>query len=203
MSANNSPWKGVVGSKWKNVGVVEEKPDEAATRRRSSSGAQKYNGLMNQKRNSTDVAAAARKASFAEQNKAPGFFGGLWHNLDVYPAATRDIAMAAIIREHPRKLIAGGCLVAFYFSPYSPTLFRSYGVQNIEKRYTAGGGAPNHQPGQATKLGSHSEVTGNQLDHKGMGTPHHQERFGEQRPEVSYHVFVSHGGGKYESRGYA
>ncbi|KAL8655709.1 MAG: hypothetical protein Q9210_000731 [Variospora velana] len=78
MSANNSPWKGVVGSKWKNVGVVEEKPEESANRRRSSS-TMKYAGLMNQKRNSSDAAAAARKASFAEQNKAPGFLGGLWH----------------------------------------------------------------------------------------------------------------------------
>ncbi|KAL8764389.1 MAG: hypothetical protein Q9184_000094 [Pyrenodesmia sp. 2 TL-2023] len=93
--------------------------------------------------------------------------------------------MAAIIQQHPRKLIAGGCLIALFLSPYSPTLFRSYGVQNIEKRYTAGGGAPNHQPGSATKLGSHSDVTGKQLDHKGMGTPHHQEKVGEQRPEPS------------------
>lgn len=34
---------------------------------------------MNQKRNSTDVAATARKASFAEQTTKPGFLGGMWH----------------------------------------------------------------------------------------------------------------------------
>ncbi|KAI4129350.1 MAG: hypothetical protein LQ347_003820 [Umbilicaria vellea] len=48
-------------------------------RRRSSASAAKFAGLMNQKRNSTDEMAAARKASFAEQAKAPGFVGGLWN----------------------------------------------------------------------------------------------------------------------------
>ncbi|KAL8723673.1 MAG: hypothetical protein Q9225_000116 [Loekoesia sp. 1 TL-2023] len=91
--------------------------------------------------------------------------------------------MASIIRTHPRKIIAGIALTAFYFSPYSPQLFRSYGVQNIEKRYSAGGGSLNHTPGQASKLGDYSVVEGNQLDHKGMGTPRHQERIGEQKPE--------------------
>lgn len=37
MSANNSQWKGVVGNKWNNVGVVEDKPDESANRRRVGS----------------------------------------------------------------------------------------------------------------------------------------------------------------------
>ncbi|KAL8843598.1 MAG: hypothetical protein Q9170_000102 [Blastenia crenularia] len=77
MSANNSALKGVMGSKWKTVGVVDEKKAEEPSQRRRSSSAQ-FSGLMGQKRNSTDVAAAARKASFAEQNKAPGFIGGLW-----------------------------------------------------------------------------------------------------------------------------
>ncbi|CAF9915653.1 hypothetical protein IMSHALPRED_002665 [Imshaugia aleurites] len=49
-----------------------------AERRRSS--VTKFAGLNNQKRNSQDVSAAARKASFAEQNKAPGFLGGMWQN---------------------------------------------------------------------------------------------------------------------------
>ena len=34
---------------------------------------------MNQKRNSVDATADARKASFAEQAKSPGMFGGIWH----------------------------------------------------------------------------------------------------------------------------
>ncbi|KAI4185224.1 MAG: hypothetical protein L6R41_004252 [Letrouitia leprolyta] len=82
MSANNSPLKGVKGSKWNNVGVVEDKkPEDPSQRRRSSSGA-KFSGLMSQKRNSGDAAAAARKASFAEMNRAPGFLGGLWNKLE-------------------------------------------------------------------------------------------------------------------------
>ncbi|CAD6585244.1 MAG: hypothetical protein ASARMPRED_002107 [Alectoria sarmentosa] len=49
-----------------------------ADRRRSS--VTKFAGLNNQKRSSQDASATARKASFAEQNKAPGFLGGLWQN---------------------------------------------------------------------------------------------------------------------------
>ncbi|KAL8707918.1 MAG: hypothetical protein Q9220_007138 [cf. Caloplaca sp. 1 TL-2023] len=81
MSANNHPLKGVVGSKWKTVGVTQEKPAETEQRRQSSSAA-KFGGLMNQKRNSGDASAAARKASFAEQSKTPGMFGGLWNRFD-------------------------------------------------------------------------------------------------------------------------
>ena len=44
----------------------------------SSASATKFAGLMNQKRNSSDVTAAARKASFAEQNNKPGLFGSMW-----------------------------------------------------------------------------------------------------------------------------
>ncbi|KAL8661466.1 MAG: hypothetical protein Q9202_005585 [Teloschistes flavicans] len=97
MSANNSSLKGVLGSKYKTVnlraitggnlelknlsqvGVTEDpKTAEDPSQRRRSSSITKFNGLMNQKRDSTDAAAAARKASFAEQSKAPGVFGGLW-----------------------------------------------------------------------------------------------------------------------------
>ncbi|KAL9606720.1 MAG: hypothetical protein Q9179_000160 [Wetmoreana sp. 5 TL-2023] len=79
MSANNSALKGVIGSKYKTVGVTEDpKPVENPSQRRRSSSETKFNGLMTQKRNSTDATAAARKASFAEQAKAPGMFGGLW-----------------------------------------------------------------------------------------------------------------------------
>ncbi|KAI4246583.1 MAG: hypothetical protein L6R40_001946 [Gallowayella cf. fulva] len=78
MSANNHPLKGVVGSKYNTVGVTEDKPDES--QRRRSSSTTKFNNLMNQKRNSTDASAAARKASWAEQSKAPGIFGSMWNN---------------------------------------------------------------------------------------------------------------------------
>ncbi|KAL9012434.1 MAG: hypothetical protein Q9173_002804 [Seirophora scorigena] len=198
MSANNSQWKGVVGNKWNNVGVVEDKPDESANRRRSSSTT-KYAGLMAQKRNSSDAAATARKASFAEQTKAPGFLGGLWNKFDHSIRLNESVVAYSFdqfhqrwsLRQEVRKArwnLAGGHvfghgLQAFFFSPYAPTLFRSYGVQNIEKRYSAGGGSHNHTPGQATKLGDSSSVTGNQQAPKGMGTPHYNEKIGEQKPE--------------------
>ena len=44
----------------------------------SSASATKFAGLMDQKRNPGDVTAAARKASFAEQNNKPGVFGSMW-----------------------------------------------------------------------------------------------------------------------------
>lgn len=65
-------------------------------------------------------------------------------------------------------------------------MFRSYGVQNIERRFSAGGGSPSHTPGAATKLGDMSNVTSGQEKSTGRGTPYHQEKFGEQRPEVSW-----------------
>lgn len=48
---------------------------------------------MSQKRNSSDAAAAARKASFAEQNKTPGFLGGLWHKYDPESPSRNSSAM--------------------------------------------------------------------------------------------------------------
>lgn len=54
--------------------------DSAGTAERRRSSVSKFAGLNSQKRNSQDATAAARKASFAEQNKAPGFLGGMWHS---------------------------------------------------------------------------------------------------------------------------
>ena len=46
----------------------------------SQSSVTKFANLNNQKRNSQDAAAAARKASFAEQIKPAGFLGSMWQN---------------------------------------------------------------------------------------------------------------------------
>ncbi|KAI9863239.1 MAG: hypothetical protein M1824_000439 [Vezdaea acicularis] len=54
---------------------------EGNRRRSSAAGnAGLFNGLMNQKRNSTDITAAARRSSFAEQKPQAGFIGQMWHN---------------------------------------------------------------------------------------------------------------------------
>ncbi|KAI4161849.1 MAG: hypothetical protein LQ342_004540 [Letrouitia transgressa] len=74
MSANNSPLKGVLGSKWSNVGKVEDKQDATTQRRRSSASAPKFGGLMDQKRGSTDA------ANFSDQKSPPGILGGLWQS---------------------------------------------------------------------------------------------------------------------------
>lgn len=61
-------------------------------------------------------------------------------------------------------------------------------MQNIENRYSALGGAKNHQPAVATKKGDSEDVVGRQETQKGMGTPFHQEKYGEQRSDVSQPV---------------
>lgn len=48
-----------------------------------------FSGLMNQKRNSTDAAANARRQSFAEQKPAPGVIGKMWNKyVDMSPNRT-------------------------------------------------------------------------------------------------------------------
>ena len=66
-----------------------------------------------------------------------------------------------------------------------PNPFYTPGVQNIEKRYSALGGAKNHQPAVATKKGDSEDVMGRQETHKGMGTPFHKEKYEEQKGDVS------------------
>ncbi|EPE29241.1 hypothetical protein GLAREA_00401 [Glarea lozoyensis ATCC 20868] len=53
--------------------------DSGSPRRGSQSGTL-FSGLINQKRNSTDASAAARRASFAEQKPAAGVLGKMWNN---------------------------------------------------------------------------------------------------------------------------
>jgi len=48
------------------------------TIKQKSSGS-KFGGLMDQKRNSTDATATARRESFADQAPAPGFVGAMWN----------------------------------------------------------------------------------------------------------------------------
>ncbi|MCJ1243894.1 hypothetical protein MMC30_001091 [Trapelia coarctata] len=64
---SNGDSKGVIGGK---VG---------SERRRSSASSGKFAGLMNQKRNSSDATAAARKSSFDDQKPATGIIGSMWN----------------------------------------------------------------------------------------------------------------------------
>jgi hypothetical protein len=64
----------------------------------------------------------------------------------------------------PKIFMAGGAVGFTYYlfmrqywfptvPKTEPNPFKTQGVKNIEDRYTAGGGQPNHQPGMATKAG--------------------------------------------------
>ncbi|CAF9915631.1 hypothetical protein IMSHALPRED_002658 [Imshaugia aleurites] len=64
-----------------------------------------------------------------------------------------------------------------------PNPFRTTGVENIEKRYSSGGGAKNHLPGAATKRGDHESVEGNTETAKGIGSPHHEAHVQGQKPD--------------------
>ncbi|KAK0516605.1 hypothetical protein JMJ35_001208 [Cladonia borealis] len=59
-------------------GDAGEKKAAAAERRRSS--AQMFRNLNERKRTSQDASEAARRASFMEQTKAPGFWGLKWQS---------------------------------------------------------------------------------------------------------------------------
>ena len=66
-----------------------------------------------------------------------------------------------------------------------PNPFRTYGVQNIEKRYSSGGGSTNHQTGISSARGNPEAVIGNQEKAKGIGSPDHEENYQPQKPDVS------------------
>ncbi|KAL9135914.1 MAG: hypothetical protein Q9175_002887 [Cornicularia normoerica] len=65
-----------------------------------------------------------------------------------------------------------------------PNPFRTPGVQNIENRYSAGGGSKNHLPGAATKRGDYDSVVGNTETAKGIGSPHHEAHYQGQKPDL-------------------
>lgn len=50
-----------------------------------------FSGLMNQKRNSGDAAAQARRQSFNEQKPQPGVLGNMWNKYDYLDEESRRI----------------------------------------------------------------------------------------------------------------
>ncbi|KAF2281040.1 uncharacterized protein EI97DRAFT_429122 [Westerdykella ornata] len=69
-------------------------------------------------------------------------------------------------------------------SKTEPNPFRTQGVKNIEDRYTAGGGMPNHQPGTATKAGDSSNVeTRQQGVSKGPDSAEFAGKINDQKTE--------------------
>ena len=69
-------------------------------------------------------------------------------------------------------------------NPFAAVL-KTPGVQNIENRYSSGGGSKDHLPGAATPLGKSDQVAGNVKSPSGIGSEHYQERIAGQKPDVS------------------
>ncbi|PNS20513.1 hypothetical protein CAC42_5963 [Sphaceloma murrayae] len=93
----------------------------------------------------------------------------------------------------PRNLaIAGGAGVfAFFVLPRTSAAklnpMNTPGVQNIEDRWSAGGGSDKHTPGVATPRGGspgsgNSELTGNnQVNPRGLPTSHYKDNVSDQK----------------------
>ncbi|MCJ1408586.1 hypothetical protein MMC19_002661 [Ptychographa xylographoides] len=89
---------------------------------------------------------------------------------------------------HKRKIIfvgALGGLGALQYTGLNPVsnILRTPGVENIEKRYSAGGGSKNHLPGAATPLGNHDAVDGNVQKHQGVGSEKFLNSISDQKPD--------------------
>ncbi|KAL6716410.1 hypothetical protein ACLMJK_005977 [Lecanora helva] len=82
MISNNTGtnWANIAGGRGSGAAADASTGSTAERRRSSASSAQKFANLHNQKRNSQDASAAARKASFAEQSHPAGFFGSMWQS---------------------------------------------------------------------------------------------------------------------------
>ncbi|MCJ1376662.1 hypothetical protein MMC20_007906 [Loxospora ochrophaea] len=96
----------------------------------------------------------------------------------------------SIYQVHKRKIWAGAGiagLVALQYTPFNPlsSILSTPGVQNIEDRWSSGGGSKHHTPGSATRRGSSEDVQGNTEKHQGVGSESFNEHIGGQKPEVS------------------
>ncbi|KAH7391905.1 hypothetical protein BKA66DRAFT_568315 [Pyrenochaeta sp. MPI-SDFR-AT-0127] len=86
----------------------------------------------------------------------------------------------------PKIFMAGGAVGFTYYlymrQYWFPNPYKTQGVQNIEDRFSAGGGHPTHTPGTATKLGSSSDnVSRQEGDHKGPDSEHFKGNISDQQ----------------------
>ncbi|KAF1920031.1 hypothetical protein BDU57DRAFT_508109 [Ampelomyces quisqualis] len=90
----------------------------------------------------------------------------------------------------PKIFMAGG-VVGFSYYLYMrqywfPNPYKTQGVQNIEDRFSAGGGHPTHTPAGGTKRGT-SSATNNesrtQDGHKGPDSEHFKANISEQQSD--------------------
>ncbi|EAT88995.1 hypothetical protein SNOG_03790 [Parastagonospora nodorum SN15] len=88
----------------------------------------------------------------------------------------------------PKIFMAGGGVGFAYYlymrQYWFPNPYKTQGVQNIEDRFSAGGGHPTHTPGYATKRGSSTDNESRTQDgHKGPDSEHFKENISSQQSE--------------------
>ncbi|KAF1845678.1 uncharacterized protein K460DRAFT_366522 [Cucurbitaria berberidis CBS 394.84] len=84
----------------------------------------------------------------------------------------------------PKIFMAGG-LSGFGYYLYMrqywfPNPYKTQGVQNIEDRFSAGGGSPTHTPAGGSKRGSSTDNAGRQEVNKGPESEHYKKNISDQ-----------------------
>jgi hypothetical protein len=99
----------------------------------------------------------------------------------------------------PKVFMAGGAVGLAYYAVmrqyWFPNPYKTREVQNIEDRFSAGGGSTHHTPGAGTMRGDASNIESRQMgEEKGPQSDYHKKNISEQQSEVS------HGGAGDEAR---
>ncbi|KAF2133967.1 hypothetical protein P153DRAFT_280520 [Dothidotthia symphoricarpi CBS 119687] len=89
----------------------------------------------------------------------------------------------------PKIFMAGGAAGFGYYlymrQFWFPNPYKTQGVQNIEDRFSAGGGNPTHTPAMATERGSTTNNEGRQQHaNKGPDSDHFKDNHSSQQSEA-------------------
>ncbi|KAI9880400.1 MAG: hypothetical protein M1830_003440 [Pleopsidium flavum] len=98
--------------------------------------------------------------------------------------------LAKAYQVHRRKVLVVGTiggLAVFQYTGLNPIsrIFRTPGVENIENRFSSGGGTKTHIPGAATRRGDSENVSSGAQKDQGIGSDKFREKVGEQKPDGS------------------
>ncbi|KAK7184178.1 uncharacterized protein CC84DRAFT_1102093 [Paraphaeosphaeria sporulosa] len=106
----------------------------------------------------------------------------------------------------PKIFMAGGAVGFTYYmfmrQYWFPNPYKTREVQNIEDRFTAGGGTPYSTPAAGTPRGDPKDTTLRQTsEHKGPQTDHFKENFSSQKntsvwPDKFYETHSGNAKGK-------
>ena len=88
------------------------------------------------------------------------------------------------------QLLKSVVLAGLQYTGLNPisSILKTPGVQNIEHRYSSGGGSKDHLPGAATPRGNPDNVEGNTVKHQGVGSTAFSENISSQKPNVGFFV---------------